>query len=78
MTRLSAEEFLGRNDYVEPPSPKRMRSEAGARKYNAQVEARNREARNRALWVNSSLALVVALVTVGSACRPIGPRSPAT
>jgi len=63
-TRVSLAAYLARNDYVEPPSAKRLRSEAGARKYSAQVEARNKRAHSRALWVNSSLALIVVLVTV--------------
>ena len=41
-----------------------MRSEAGARKYNAQVEASAKRAHVRALWVNGSLALIVVLVSV--------------
>ena len=64
MTRLSLEEYLTRHDYVEPPSPKRMRSQGGARKYNAMLEARRKQARERALYVNSSLAIVVILVSV--------------
>jgi protein-disulfide isomerase/uncharacterized membrane protein YphA (DoxX/SURF4 family) len=63
-TRLSIEEFLARHDYVEPPSPKRMRSEGGQRKYNAMLEARRRAARERAMYINSSLALVIVLVSL--------------
>jgi protein-disulfide isomerase/uncharacterized membrane protein YphA (DoxX/SURF4 family) len=61
-TRVSIEEFLGRNDYVEAPSAKRLRTEKGARKYNAMLEARRKEARSRALYLNGSLAVVVVLV----------------
>ncbi|MDT4978344.1 MAG: hypothetical protein QOG07_223 [Pseudonocardiales bacterium] len=64
MTRLSIEEFLGRNDYVEPPSAKRMRSEGGQRKYNAMLASRQKEARDRSLYVNGSLAIVVVLVSI--------------
>jgi protein-disulfide isomerase/uncharacterized membrane protein YphA (DoxX/SURF4 family) len=64
LTRISIEEFLGRNDYVEPPSPKRMRTEGGARKYNAMLAARRKEARDRSLYVNGSLAIVVVLVSI--------------
>lgn len=64
MTRVSIEEFLGRNDYVEPPSPKRMRTEGGLRKYNAMLAARHKEARDRALYLNGSLTIVVVLVTI--------------
>ncbi len=63
-SRLSLEGFLARNDYVEPPSAKRMRSEEGRRKYNALLEQRRKDARERALWVNGSLAVVVALVAL--------------
>ena len=64
MTRISIEEFLARNDYVEPPSPKRMRTEGGSRKYNAMLEARRKEARDRSLYLNGSLAIVVVLVSI--------------
>jgi protein-disulfide isomerase len=63
-TRLSIEEFLARNDYVEPPSSKRMRSEAGQRKYNIMVETRQKAARERTMWVNLSLAAVIVLVSI--------------
>lgn len=63
-TRISIEEFLARNDYVAPPSAKRMRTEHGRRKYNAMLEARVKEARERTRYLNASLAIVVVLVTV--------------
>jgi protein-disulfide isomerase len=63
-TRLSLEEFLGRHDYVEEPSAKRMRSEEGRRKYYAQIEQKRKDARERAWWVNGSLAVVVVLVSL--------------
>jgi protein-disulfide isomerase/uncharacterized membrane protein YphA (DoxX/SURF4 family) len=63
-TRISIEEFLARNDYVEPPSAKRMRSEGGQRKYNALLEARRLAARERSRYVNGSLAIVVVLVSI--------------
>lgn len=63
-TRFSLEEFLARHDYVEPPSAKRMRSEDGRRKYLAQLEQKRKDARERTLWVTSSLAVVVVLVTI--------------
>jgi protein-disulfide isomerase len=62
-TRLSIEEYLARHDYVEPPSAKRMRSPEGQRKYQALVEQRRQRAIHRALYVNSSLTIVVVLVT---------------
>jgi protein-disulfide isomerase len=63
-TRLSIEEFLARHDYVAPPSAKRMRSEEGRRKYQQQVTQKRKDARERAWWVNGSLAVVVALVVL--------------
>lgn len=64
MTRISVEEFLARHDHVPEPSAKRLRSQGGARKYNAMVEARRKQARDRALYLNGSLAIVVILVSV--------------
>lgn len=63
-TRLSLEEFLGRHDYVEPPSAKRLRNAEAARKYNALLEMKRKQARERALWTNSSLAVIIAVVCV--------------
>ena len=63
-TRISLEEFLARNDYVEPPSAKRLRNDQGRRKYEAQVAERERNARVRAVWLNSALAVVVALIAL--------------
>jgi protein-disulfide isomerase/uncharacterized membrane protein YphA (DoxX/SURF4 family) len=63
-TRISIEEFLARNDYVEPPSPKRMRSEGGQRKYTAAIQARRKAARERSLYLNSALSIVVLLVAL--------------
>jgi protein-disulfide isomerase/uncharacterized membrane protein YphA (DoxX/SURF4 family) len=61
-TRLSVEEFLARHDYVEPPSAKRMRDPQGRRKYEVLVQEKQRAARTRALWLNSSLGVVVLLI----------------
>lgn len=61
-TRISVEEYLGRNDYVTPPSAKRMRTDEGRRKYNAMLESRRKAARERALWLNGSIATVVVLI----------------
>lgn len=63
-TRLSVDEFLGRHDYVEEPSAKRMRSEEGRRKYLAAVAAKRKEARYRGLWLNGSLAVLLALIAL--------------
>lgn len=62
-TRISIEEFLARHDYVEPPSAKRLRDPNAVRKYNAAVEQKHKAAVQRALYVNSSLAIVVVLVS---------------
>jgi protein-disulfide isomerase/uncharacterized membrane protein YphA (DoxX/SURF4 family) len=63
-TRLSIEEFLARGDYVEEPSAKRMRTDQGRRKYNVMLEQKRKAARERALWINSSLGVVVVLVAL--------------
>ena len=63
-TRLSVDEFLGRHDYVEEPSAKRMRSEEGRRKYLAAVAEKQKEARYRSLWLNGSLAVLLALIAL--------------
>lgn len=63
-TRISIDEFLARNDYVEQPSAKRMRSDKGQRKYNSMVEARLKEARERTMYLDASLAIVVVLVSI--------------
>jgi protein-disulfide isomerase/uncharacterized membrane protein YphA (DoxX/SURF4 family) len=62
-TRISIEEFLARNDYVPPPSAKRMRTDHGQRKYTSAVEAKRKAATERTRYVNSSLAIVVVLVS---------------
>ena len=64
LTRISADEILGRNDYVEPPSAKRMRSDQGQKKYNAMLEARRKEALVRTRYVTGALAIVVVLVSI--------------
>jgi protein-disulfide isomerase len=61
-TRVSVDEFLARNDQVEEPSAKRMRSEQGRRKYNALLEQRRKAARERAWWLNGSVGVVIALI----------------
>jgi protein-disulfide isomerase/uncharacterized membrane protein YphA (DoxX/SURF4 family) len=63
-TRISLEEYLGRHDHVEAPSAKRMRTDAGRRKYNAMLEERRKAARERGLWINGSLAVVVVLIAL--------------
>jgi protein-disulfide isomerase len=64
LTRFSIDEFLARNDNVEMPSAKRMRTDQGRRKYNALLEARRKEAQIRTRYVTAALAAVVVLVNV--------------
>jgi protein-disulfide isomerase len=64
LSRLSVDERLARHDYVAPPSAKRMRSADGARKYNALVEMRKREARSRTIYLSSAIGVLIALVVV--------------
>lgn len=64
MTRWSIDEFLARNDYVPPPSAKRLRTEQGQRKYNALLESRRRDAVIRTRYLTLALGLVVALIGV--------------
>jgi protein-disulfide isomerase len=64
ITRISIDEFLAREDYVEPPSAKRLRDPAGRRKYEAAVAAKHKEARSRGLYVTTGLSLVVVLVSL--------------
>lgn len=67
LTRISVDEYLARGDYVAPPSAKRLRSDQGARRYYALVEARRKAARSRTLYVTSALAgLLVLIVMVGA------------
>jgi protein-disulfide isomerase len=61
-TRLGLEDYLGRHDQVAQPSAKRMRSEQGRRKYNAMLEERRKAARERGLWLNGSLAVVIVVI----------------
>jgi protein-disulfide isomerase len=63
-TRLSVEEFLARNDYVEVPSAKRMRTPEARRRYEQQVATKQKEARSRSLYIDGSLALVILLVSL--------------
>ena len=62
VTKLSVEAYLARNDDVEAPSAKRMRTDQGRRKYNAMLEARRKAARERTLWLNASMLAVILLI----------------
>lgn len=64
MTRWSVDEFLARNDQVEMPSAKRMRTSDGRRKYNAMLESRKKAARERTTYLTAALGVLVVLVVV--------------
>jgi protein-disulfide isomerase len=64
LSQLSVDERLARHDYVPPPSAKRLRTADGARKYNALVEMRKREARSRTVYLSSGVSVLVALIVV--------------
>ena len=62
-TYLSIEAYQARHDFVPEPSAKRMRTAEGRRKYEAAIAAKRKDAASRSLYVNSSLAVVVVLVS---------------
>lgn len=62
-TQLSLEQYLARHDRVEAPSPKRMRTEQGRRKYESMLETSRKHSRERALYLNSAISIVVVLVS---------------
>jgi protein-disulfide isomerase/uncharacterized membrane protein YphA (DoxX/SURF4 family) len=64
MTRLSIEEYLARHDHVEMPSAKRMRTPEGRRRYEAQLASARERAHSRALYLDSSIIIVVLLVSI--------------
>ncbi len=64
LTRWSLDEYIGRHDHVEMPSAKRMRTDAGRRKYEAAVALKQASARSRTTWVTASLGVIVILITL--------------
>jgi protein-disulfide isomerase len=64
MTMLSVEQFMARNDVVVVPSAKRLRTDAGRRKYEAQLAVVETNARSRSMYLNGSLSLFVVLVVI--------------
>jgi protein-disulfide isomerase len=64
LTRFSVDEYLARNDYVPPPSAKRMRTAQGQRKYNAMVETRRKAARERTLYLSAALSVLIVLISI--------------
>ena len=63
-TYVSTDAFIARNDTVEPPSAKRLRTDQGRRKYEAQLAAREAQAASRDRWLQGSLAGVVILIVL--------------
>jgi protein-disulfide isomerase len=64
ITKLSVDAYLGRNDEVPLPSAKRMRTEAGQKKYNAALASRKKQQQSRSLYLVSGIGVVVVLVGV--------------
>ncbi|MHA3703430.1 MauE/DoxX family redox-associated membrane protein [Jatrophihabitans sp. YIM 134969] len=64
ITKLSVDSYLGRNDTVPLPSAKRMRTEAGQKKYNAMLAARKKQAQSRSVYLLSGIGVVVLLVGI--------------
>ena len=62
LTMLSVDKYNTRNDDVEMPSAKRMRIPESRRKYEAQVAARVKASRERAIYLNVAVAVVLAMV----------------
>jgi protein-disulfide isomerase/uncharacterized membrane protein YphA (DoxX/SURF4 family) len=63
-TFLSVEQYMARHDVVVVPSAKRLRTEQGRRKYEAQLAAVQTNARSRSVYLNGSLALVSVLIVI--------------
>ncbi|HEY3736358.1 MAG TPA: MauE/DoxX family redox-associated membrane protein [Jatrophihabitans sp.] len=67
-TRIGLDEFVARNDYLEEPSAKRLRDAQGRRKYERDLAVKQRAARVRSLWLNSSVIVVgIAALVMGMA-----------
>lgn len=67
-TRLAIDDYLARNDWVEPPSAKRMRDPQGRAKYEREVAAKERAATVRNRFLGISVAVLTVVVTlVGAA-----------
>jgi protein-disulfide isomerase len=64
MTQISIEWYLARHDYVAPPSAKRLRTPEGRKRYEAQLAVKRATAHSRTLYVDSSIALVIVLVSL--------------
>ncbi|WP_375496544.1 MauE/DoxX family redox-associated membrane protein [uncultured Jatrophihabitans sp.] len=64
LTYFSLDGYIARNDIVEPPSAKRLRTDQGRRKYEAQLAVRRARAASRTRWLEGSLAGVIVLVVL--------------
>ncbi|HEY7008887.1 MAG TPA: MauE/DoxX family redox-associated membrane protein [Jatrophihabitantaceae bacterium] len=64
LTHWSMEYYLARQDYVAPPSAKRMRTPEGRRRYEAQLAVKAANSKSRSLYINSSIVIVVVLVSL--------------
>ncbi len=64
MSKFSLQWFLARHDYVAPPSAKRLRTPEGRKRYEAQLAVKRAAARSRTLYLDSSIVLVVVLISL--------------
>lgn len=62
ITKLSLDAWLGRNDTVPLPSAKRMRTDAGQKKYNAMLASRKKQQQSRSLYLVAGVSVVVLLI----------------
>jgi uncharacterized membrane protein YphA (DoxX/SURF4 family)/protein-disulfide isomerase len=78
LSLFSVEEFLARGDYVEMPSPKRMRSEQGRRKYESEVAIAQHSARERNRYITAGLTIPIVLISfiaIGVQAKRANPAS---
>jgi protein-disulfide isomerase len=62
-SRLSLDEFLARGDYVEPPSSKRLRTEQGRRKHEAELAIKQKAAAERHRYLAVGIMVPVVLIS---------------
>jgi uncharacterized membrane protein YphA (DoxX/SURF4 family) len=78
LSLVSVEEFVARGDYVEMPSPKRMRSEQGRRKYETEVAQAEHSARERNRYITAGLTIPIVLISfiaIGVQAKRANPAS---
>ncbi len=81
LTQLSVDEFLARAEYVEVPSAKRLRSEQGRRKYEADVAQARAHTRERNRYVMAGLVVpvvLIAFIAVGVQAKRANPTAGST